>query len=97
MPLSIYDKTPMTPMTKPPTTPANMTKDPLEICPEALAPLSNRLVETTAADPPPEPVAARLPVAEAETAGVWGVTVFVGAETPFNEAATLNGTMPLES
>ena len=64
------------------------------------APLLSRLVSTAAADPPPELApaatdAARLPVADA--AGVLGVTVLVGAETPLRDAATLNGAFPFES
>ena len=63
------------------------------------APLLILLVSTTA-DPPPEldpadPDTARLPVADG--AGVWGTIVFVGAETPLREAATLNGAFPFES
>jgi hypothetical protein len=64
-----YDKTPMTPITTPPTIPPTIIIDPVEIWPNLPAPF-NRLVETTAADPLAEAEAARLPVAEGETSGV---------------------------
>lgn len=86
-------------MTNPPTTPLNASTIPIDRPIVDPAPLLILLVCTTA-DPPPEldpPAtdAARLPVADG--AGVWGTIVFVGAETPLREAATLNGAFPFES
>jgi hypothetical protein len=60
--------------------------DPIDTSPNRPAPF-NRLVETTAADPLAEAEAAKLPVAEGETSGVWGVMEFVGAGTLFKVAA----------
>ena len=83
-----YDKTPMTPMITPPTTPPIMSIDSVEISPLDFAPLFRRLVETTAADPlAPDDPAAKLPVADGETSGTWGAMLFVGAETPLRDAA----------
>jgi hypothetical protein len=65
----IYDKTPITPITIPPTIPPTIIIDPVEISPNLPAPF-NRLVETTAADPLAEAEAANDPVAEGETSGV---------------------------
>lgn len=92
--------TPTTPMMIPPTTPLNPRIIPDDKPITGLAPLFNRLVSTTAPDPPPEleaaaKDAAKLPVADA--AGESGTMVLVGADTPFREAATLKGAFPLES
>jgi hypothetical protein len=83
-----YDKTPIMPIITPPTIPPIMSIDPLDISPDTLVPPFRRLVATTAADPlGPDPEAAKLPVADGDTSGTWGAMLFVGAETPFMEAA----------
>ena len=64
----VYDKTPITPITTPPTIPPTIIIEPIETSLNLPAPF-NRLVETTAADPLAEAEAARLPVAEGETSG----------------------------
>lgn len=79
-----YKKTLPTPMPTP-----SMTPKP-KVIPFAMPSILvteplNDWVDTTAAVP--------LLVADA----VPAVTVFVGAETPFRDAATLNGELPLES
>lgn len=96
-PSSLYDRTPMTPIITPPIIPPAITIDPVETCPDALPPPFRRLVDTVAAEPLLEPEATKLPVAEGETSGVWGVMEFVGAATLLRDAAKLKGARPLES